>query len=188
MANVESCGKLQQSGESSVVRSCEEVQQSVGSIEKSLMQGKRDRERMFHSEQERFLPEKQNLHDYFGSEARRALQGECMSQRRLSEAKIEMDRKSWERRNSVMALNETNRQLESQQTRGLVKLKMESRSMFEELTMKSRLYEENHALGCMEIEELRRICREETERAQQLRTDALCAQKTFVLKKKNLLR
>ena len=54
---------------------------------------------------------------------------------------------------------------------------MESRRMFEELTTKSRLYQENHALDCMEIEELRRICCEETERARQLRTDELYATK-----------
>ena len=50
-------------------------------------------------------------------------------------------------------------------TNGLVKLK------WKELTTKSKLYQENHALDCMEIEELRRLCREETERARQLRAD-----------------
>ena len=59
---------------------------------------------------------------------------------------------------------------------------MESSRMFEELTTKSRLYQEDHALNCMEIEELQRICNEETERARQLRRDELFVQK------KNLLR
>ena len=48
-----------------------------------------------------------------------------MAQRRLFEAEVEMDRKSWERRNSDMAQHETNRQHESQhmeQTYGLAKL------------------------------------------------------------------
>ena len=36
------------------------------------------------------------------------------TQKRLSEAEVEMDRRSWERRNSDIALHETNRQLESQ--------------------------------------------------------------------------
>ena len=35
--------------------------------------------------------------------------------RRLSEVEVEIDRKRWETGNSEMALNETNRQLESQQ-------------------------------------------------------------------------
>ena len=38
-----------------------------------------------------------------------------MAQRRPSEAEVEMDMKSWERRNTDMARYETNRQLESQQ-------------------------------------------------------------------------
>ena len=59
--------------------------------------------------------------------------------------------------------------------------------MFENLTTKSLLYQENHALDCMEIEELRRICREETERARQLRTDELDAQKKEELSTVNQL-
>ena len=39
--------------------------------------------------------------------------------------------------------------------------------------MRSRLYQENHAKDCQEIEELRRICCEETDRARQLRIDEL---------------
>ena len=50
----------------------------------------------------------------FEKEAERALQGECTSQQRLSEAEVEMDRKSWERKNSDIAPYETNQQLESQ--------------------------------------------------------------------------
>ena len=46
-------------------------------------------------------------------EGARALQGECTAQRRLSEAEVEMDGKSWERRNSDIALYESNQQLES---------------------------------------------------------------------------
>ena len=63
------------------------------------------------------------------------------------------------------------------QTNALVKLKWNTEEYFEELTMKSRLYQESHAKECSEIQELRRICREETERARQLRTDELYAQK-----------
>ena len=77
------------------VESCElrKLQQSIDSNEISLLKGKGDRERVLHSEQERDLSEKQNLHEYLEREARRALQGECIAQRRLSEAEVEMDRK-----------------------------------------------------------------------------------------------
>ena len=54
---------------------------------------------------------------------------------------------------------------------------MENRSLFEELAMKGRLCQESHAKYCFEIEESQRICIEEAERARQLRTDELNAQK-----------
>ena len=63
-------------------------------------------------------------------------------------------------------------------------VQMENFRMFEELITKSRLYQENHASDCTELEELRRICHEEKERARQFRTDQLHAQK----RQKNLLR
>ena len=55
----------------------------------------------------------------------------------------------------------------------------ESRRIFEELMMKSRLYQENHALNSLLIEELRRICREETVTARQLMKFVLKRKKTF---------
>ena len=76
----------------------------------------------------------------------------------------------------------SNRQLESQQmelfqaNQWANQAQMANRRRFEELMMKSRLYRESHAQDCFEIEELRIICREETERARQL-TDELDAQK-----------
>ena len=39
--------------------------------------------------------------------------------------------------------------------------------------MKNRLFEENHARDCQEIEELGRICYEETDRARHARIDEL---------------
>ena len=91
---------------------------------------------------------------------------------------------SWGRRNADWAaVYGINSQLESQKTelhhahQWACQTQMESRIMFEELTTKSKLYQENHALDCMEIEELRRLCREETERARQLRADDFYCQK-----------
>ena len=54
---------------------------------------------------------------------------------------------------------------------------IESRWLFEELKTTNALRQHNHALNCMEIEESRRICCEETERTRQLRTDELHAEK-----------
>ena len=68
-----------------------------------------------------------------------------------------MDRKSWERRNSDMAPHETNRQLESQQmeldhaNQWACQAPMENRRTFEEEAMKSRLYQESHAIILLRI-------------------------------------
>ena len=92
--------------------------ESFSNVERSLLRGKRDR--VFGSaslpqhDKERILFERKNLHEYLGKEAERALQGEVQLRKGLSEAEVEMDRKSWERRNSDIALFETNQQQESQ--------------------------------------------------------------------------
>ena len=66
-------------------------------------------------DRERMLSERKNLYEYLGKEAvARAPQGECSAQRRLSEAEMEMVRKSCKRRKSDIAPYETNQQLESQ--------------------------------------------------------------------------
>ena len=46
-------------------------------------------------------------------------------------------------------------------------------SLYEELEVRNRLFRENQARDCQENEELRRICREETDRARQARIDEL---------------
>ena len=45
-------------------------------------------------------------------------------------------------------------------------------SWYGELELRNRLFQEDHARECQEIEELRRICCEETDRARQARIDA----------------
>ena len=51
-----------------------------------------------HHDGVRILSERKNLHEYHEKKAQEALQGECTAQRRLSEAEVEMDMKSWDRR------------------------------------------------------------------------------------------
>ena len=46
-------------------------------------------------------------------------------------------------------------------------------SLYGQLGFRNKLFRENHAKDCQEIEELRRICREETDRARQARIDEL---------------
>ena len=75
-----------------------------------------------------------------------------------------MDIRNWEQRNSDIALYET-----SQAQRENIKL-------CGKLKMRSILFQESRARNCQEIEELRRICCEETNRPRQLRIDELSVQ------------
>ena len=124
-----SCGKLQRS--------------DCSNVEKALLNGKRDREvdSVSSQEQERFLYERQNIHDYLEREARRAHQGESIAQRKLSEAEMERDGMIWDKRHANWAaMCGINSQLESQQSelhhanRWACRAQTESRTMFEELT------------------------------------------------------
>ena len=48
--------------------------------------------------------------------------------------------------------------------------------MFGELELRNRLFQDNDARDCQEIEELRRICCEETDRARQAKSEELSLQ------------
>ena len=76
MSDVGSCGKLQRCAH--VVRSCWELQRSdCSGVEKCLLNDEIANLAVESSqEQDKFLSEKQNLHDYQEREVRRALQGE----------------------------------------------------------------------------------------------------------------
>ena len=56
---------------------------------------------------------------------------------------------------------------------GHIKAQREKIRLYGELELKNRLFQENHARGCQEIEELRRVCCEEADRARQARFDEL---------------
>ena len=101
-SKVGSCGKLKRCAH--VVWKWEKLQRSdCSDVQKSLLNGKRDREfgSVSSQQQERFLSERKNLLDYLEREAwRGSLQGECFAQRKLSEAEMEVDRMIWDERNS----------------------------------------------------------------------------------------
>ena len=84
-------------------------------------------------------------------EAERALQGECMAQRGLSEGELEMDRRRWERRVltllSMKSINSLNHRDWSyiRRIKGLIMLTEITFKLFEELNTKNRIYQENHA-------------------------------------------
>ena len=60
---------------------------------------------------------------------------------------------------------------------GLIRLKRDNVSLYGELEMRNRLFRENHAKDFQEIEELRRNCCEETDRARDAGIDELSMHK-----------
>ena len=104
-----------------------------------------------------------------------------MAQRKLSEAEAEAAR-HWEKRNSDFAFQEINQELESQRfqlnhaSRRADQAQRDKSSFCGELESSNRLFQENHARDCQEIEDLRSICCGEANRARQARSDELSMQ------------
>ena len=148
---------------------------SVRSVFESVSKEKRDRD--FNVVQT--LRDRQNLHKNLERKAESAARGEKLVQQRLLGAEADVEVKHWEKRNSDIALHEINQEFESQrlqlqqanhwddQAQG------EKISLCGELEVRNRLFRENRAKDCQDIEELRRICFEETDRARQARIDEL---------------
>ena len=86
-----------------------------------------------------------------------------------------VEARCWEKRNSDVALREIHQEFESQRfqlqqaSRWVDQAQRDKISSYGELEFRSRPFQENHARDCQEIEELRRICCEETNRATQAR-------------------
>ena len=68
--------------------------------------------------------------------------------------------------------SKTNNYSNNRRINGLIRLKETRKSLFGELEKRRRLFRENHAKDCQAIEELRRVCCEETDRARQAWIDA----------------
>ena len=150
--------------------------ESISSVERTLSRGKRDRD----LESVQTLSERTDHHAYLEQKTDLAVLGECAAQKILSDAEAHMDIRNWERRNSDIALFENNRELESQRLElyqanlWADQAQREKINFCGELT--NRLFQESRARNCQEIDELRRICCEETDRARQLRIDEMSMQ------------
>ena len=85
-------------------------------------------------------------------------------------------------RNADIALHETGMQLQSQRTELYQESQLTDQTRrekswpSEELEMRNRSFQEDRARNCQEIEELRRICCAEAERARQFKYDELSVQ------------
>ena len=125
------------------------------------------------------LRDKDKLHKILERKAEMAVRGKMMAQQRLYEADAEVEPKILEKRNSDIAFQEINQEFESQRfqlhqaSRWADQAQRNNISLYGELELRNRLFQEDHARD-QEIEELRRTCcEEEANRARQARIDEL---------------
>ena len=142
----------------------------VSTLFRSESKGKRDRgQNDVHSSRDR-----ENLHEIHERKAEMAVPGERMAQQRLYEAEAEVEARNWEKRNSDIAFQEINQEFECQRFQLQQANRLADQAQRDKISLYGELeFHENHARDCQAIEELRRICCEETNRARQARIDEL---------------
>ena len=144
----------------------------VARVEESVFKGNRDHD----SNSVRTSSDKQNLHKHLERKAESAVRGENAAQKRLSEAEAGID---GEQKGSELALCHTHQELASQRlqqhqaNQWADQALREKISLCGKLDMRNRLFNESRTESCQEIEELRRICCEDTDRARRARIDEL---------------
>ena len=144
-----------------------------------LSWGKGDRDtNVVHSSRDR-----ENLQKILERKVDLAVRGEREAQQKLYQAEAEVEARNWKREIiSDFAFQEINRQFESQQfqlhpaSRWADQAQRDKISLYGDLELRKRLFQENHARDCQEIEDLRRICREETDRAIPAKNEDLLVQ------------
>ena len=108
-----------------------------------------------------------------------AIQGESAAQRRLSDGEANLEIRRWEHRKSEFGLYETHRKLESLRmelhlaNQWADQAQREKINLCGELIMRNRLQYECQVRTSEEIEELRRICHEETNQVRKLKIEEL---------------
>ena len=126
------------------------------------------------------LRDRQTLHKILERKAELAVRGEKIALQRFFKAGADVQVTHWEKRDSDIAPYEINQELESQRlqlqqaNQWVDQAQRDKTSLYGELEMRDRLFRENQAKDGKEIEELRIICCEETDRARQARSDVLC--------------
>ena len=101
--------------------------------------------------------ERQDLHKILERKTDFAEQGEKLAQQRFFEAEADVEVKHWENRNSDTALYEINQEFESQRSQlqranqWADQAQTDKISLYGELEMRDRLFQESHARNCQEI-------------------------------------
>ena len=121
-------------------------------------------------------------HKILERKAELAVRGEQLAKQRLYVAEADVEVKHWEKRNSDTALYEIDQEFESQRlqlqqaNQWADEAQRDKTRWYGELEMRNGDFREYKAKGCQDIEEFRRICCEETDRARQARIDELSMQ------------
>ena len=126
------------------------------------------------------IERQENLHKILERRAEVAVRGEKSAQQRLYEAEADVEVKTLGKEKFLILLfmrsirsSNPNDYNYNQANQWVDQDKNNKISSYGELEMRNRLFRENQAKDCQEIEELRRICCEETDRAGQARIDEL---------------
>ena len=146
---------------------------SVSTTDEALMTGKRD----WGESVGQSMRDRENLLKILERGWVINLRGEWSSEK-LSEIGAGVEIRRWEQRSSEIALHESYRELETQRLQLLQanfwdNAQSERISLCGELEMRNKLFQESRTKDCQEIEELRRRCWEESDRARQAKLDEL---------------
>ena len=101
-----------------------------------------------------------------------------MAQQKLYEAEAEVEERKCEQRNSDIAFHEINQEFESQRfqlqqaSRWADQAQRDKISLHGELELRKRLFQENHARDCEEIEEF--VAKSQIEQDKQEMMNCLC--------------
>ena len=116
------------------------------------------------------LKDKENLQMILDRKVDFAVRGERIAQQKMYEAAVEVEARNWKKQRQDFAFREINQEFESQRfhleqaNQWADQAQREKTNLCGELEMRNRLFRENQAKDCQEIEELRTICCEETDR------------------------
>ena len=111
-----------------------------------------------------------------------------MAQQKLYEAEAQVQTRNWEKKNSDIAFQEINQEFESQRfqlrqaSRWTDQAQRDKNSLYGELELRTRLFQEDLARYCQEMEELRGSCCEETDQVRQARIDELSMHERGILR------
>ena len=106
-----------------------------------------------------------------------AVRGEREAQQKLYEAEAEVEARNWEEQRQDVSFQEINQEFESQRfqlhqaSRSADQAQRDIISLYGELELRNRRFQEDHARDCEEIDNLRKISCEETDQARRARIE-----------------